>query len=222
MTDGPAPSDGRDHPAAMVRTTPGGDHGQSLPGDTTSKVAALLGSFRLLEAAGACELIATTAIELGHPSRPPAWWKAVADAARTYRSAIHNVIGQGFDAIDDWSQSGASADLERRRERARLRAEHRHWLCEVPGGGAYVAWLSAYLATVELDGQRTLASLERCTTIAQEFIEAPKPGPEVSVYEILQGAADALVLFLPLDEHPLRDMRRFAFVPAPLRTGYGS
>jgi hypothetical protein len=222
MTDAAAPSDGRDHSAALICTTLGGDHGQSARRTTTSTVAALLGNFRLLEAAGACEVIATTAIEPGHPSTPPAWWKAAADAARSYRSAIHDVIGRGFDAIDDWSKSGASADRELCQERARLRAEYRHWLCEVPGGGAYVTWLSAYVAAVELDGQRALASLERCTMLAQEFIEVPKLGPEVSVYEILQGTADALVLFLPLGEHPLRDMRRFAFVPAVLRTGYGS
>jgi hypothetical protein len=206
----------------LICTTPGGDHDQSAPRATRSTVAALLSNFRLLEAAGACEVIATTAIELGHPSRPPAWWKAAADAARTYRAAIHAMIGQGLDPIDDWSKSGASADPELCQERARLRAEHRHWLCEVPGGGAYVTWLSAYVAAVELDGQRALASLERCTTLAQEFIEVPNPGPQVSVYELLQGTADALVLFLPPGEHPLRDMRRFAFIPAPLRTGYGS
>ena len=219
MTDAAAPHDGRDHSAAVVRTTPDGDDDQSASA-AASTVAALLGSFRLLEAAGACELMATT-IELGHPSRPPAWWKALADTARTYRSAIHNVIGQGFDAIDDWSRSGGPA-RDFGPERARLRAEHHHWLCEVPGGGAYVTWLSAYLAAVEFDGQHTLASLERCTAIAHEFIDVPKPGPESCVYEALQGVADALGLFLPLAEHPLRDMRRFAFVPAPLRTGYGS
>ena len=110
-------------------------------------------------------------------------------------------------------------DYQLRTERARIRAEHREWLCEVPGGGAYVAWLCAYLAAVELDGQRALTSLERCTAIAQEFIEVPKSSDAPSAYEILQGAADTLVLFLPLREHPLSDMRRFAFLPAPLRTG---
>lgn len=66
------------------------------------------------------------------------------------------------------------------------------------------------------------AGLERYTAIAQEFIEVPSLGPDASVYAVLQGAADALVLFLPLGEHPMRDMRRFAFLPAFLRTGYGS
>jgi len=218
MTDAAAPHPGRDHSAAVLWTTPGGDDQSALAAAST--VATLLGSFRLLEAAGACELVATT-IDLGHPSRPPAWWKALADTARTYRSAIHSVSGQGFDAIDDWSRPGGSV-RNFGLERARLRAEHRHWLCEVPGGGAYVTWLSAYLAAVEFDGQRTLADLKRCTAITQEFIDVPTPGPQSSVYETLQGAADALVLLLPLAEHPLRDMRRFAFVPAPLRTGYGS
>jgi hypothetical protein len=221
MTDAAAPSDGRAHSAGMVRTPPAGDDEQPTLRATTSTIASLLGNFRLLEAAGACELIATTAVEPSHPSRSPAWWKAVADTARTYRSAIHNVTRQGFDAIDDWSHAAAPV-REFGLERARLRAEHRHWLCEIPGGGAYVTWLSAYIAAVELDGQRTLASLEQCTAILQEFIDVPTPGPAGSAYEILQGAADALVLFLPLAEHPLRDMRRFAFLPAPLLTGYGS
>jgi hypothetical protein len=50
----------------------------------------------------------------------------------------------------------------------------------------------------------------------------PSLGPDASIYAVLQGAADALVLFLPLAEHPIRDMRRFAFLPAFLKTGYGS
>ena len=221
MTDA-APSASRAPPSDCVSTTPHSDHGRAIRGDATAHVAALLGSFRLLEAAGACELIAATGIEPQGTAKPPSWWKAVADAARTYRPAIHNVIRQGFSAVDDWSQSGASTDRELRQERARLRAEHREWLCAVPGGGAYVAWLGAYLATVELDGQRALTSLERCTAIAQEYLEVPSLGPDASIYAVLQGAADALVLFLPLAEHPIRDMRRFAFLPASLQTGYGS
>ena len=222
MTDATPPGGRRAPPGDCVCTTSHGDDSPAIRSDTTTYVAALLGSFRLLEAAGACELIAATVIEPDRTAKPPTWWKAVADAARTYRSAIHNAVGQGFLAIDDWSHLGASPDRDLRCERARLRNEHRGWLCAIPGGGAYVAWLSAYLAAAELDGQRALTSLERCTAIAQEFIEMPTLGPEASVYEILQGAADALVLFLPLGEHPLREMRRFAFLPASLQTGYGS
>jgi hypothetical protein len=41
-------------------------------------------------------------------------------------------------------------------------------------------------------------------------------------YDALQSAADALGLFLPLPEPAVRDVRRFAFIPSALRTGYGS
>jgi hypothetical protein len=107
-------------------------------------------------------------------------------------------------------------------ERTRLAVEHRKWLCEIPGGQAYLAWLSAYVAVAEIDGERALRSLHSCATIARDFVDVAELGCEPSVYGFLQSAAETLALFLPLPEHPLRDIRRFAFLPSPLRTGYGS
>ena len=101
------------------------------------------------------------------------------------------------------------------RERVRLGAEHRRWLCEIPGGQAYVAWLSAYVAVAEIDGERAVSSLERCSAIVREFADVPGLGRELSIYEFLQSAADALSAFLPLPEHPVRDVRRFALLPWP-------
>ena len=69
------------------------------------------------------------------------------------------------------------------------------------------------------DGARALTSLDRCAAIVREFVDVPGLGREPSLYEFLQSAADTLALFLPLPEHPLRDMRRFALLPSPLRTG---
>ena len=201
---------------AELRTT----SSRSVSGDPTQHVRALLGNFRLLEAAGACGLIA------GHPTqdrarnKPPEWWDAVAASARGYRSAVHQTVLKGFSAIDEWSQSRAlGSDAELANERARLNGEHRKWLCEVPGGQAYVAWLSAYVAVAELDGERALRSLDRCAAIVREFVDAPGLGGEPSTYDFLQSAADTLVSCLTLPEHPLRDVRRFAFLPSPLRTG---
>ena len=179
----------------------------------------MLGNLRLLEAAGACGLIAESLTEDCSPTKPPEWWEALADSARTYRSAIHGTIVRGFSAIDEWSQSGASgSDADLVRERTRLGVEHRKWLCELPGGQAYVAWLSAYVAVAEIDGDRALRSLDRCAAIVREFVDVPELGREPSLYDFLQSAADTLALFLPLPEHPLRDVRRFAFLPSPLRT----
>jgi len=179
----------------------------------------LLGNLRLLEAAGACGLIAEGLTEECSPTKAPEWWEAVADSARTYRSAIYGTIVRGFSAIDEWSQSGATgSDTDLVRERTRLGVEHRKWLCELPGGQAYVAWLSAYVAVAEIDGDRALRSLDRCAAIVREFVDVPELGREPSVYEFLQSAADTLALFLPLPEHPLLDVRRFAFLPSPLRT----
>ena len=181
----------------------------------------MLGNFRLLEAAGACGVIAESlTADVGH-KKPPEWWEALADSARTYRSAIYATGVQGFSGIDEWSHSGYSVsgtDADLARERQRLGAEHRKWLCEVPGGHAYVAWLSAYVAVAEIDGDRALTNLDRCAAIVREFVDAPELGHELSLYDFLQGAADALALFLRLPEHPLRDMRRFAFLPSPLLT----
>ena len=143
----------------------------------------------------------------------------MADSARTYRSAIYGTSVQGFSAIDDWSHAEApGSDADIAGERARLAVEHMKWLCELPGGRAYVAWLSAYVAVAEIDGDRALSHLERCAAIVREFVDVPELGSEPSVYDFLQGAADSLGRFLPLPEHPLRDVRRFAFLPSPLRT----
>ena len=149
-------------------------------------------------------------------SEPPEWWEALGTCARTYRSAIISASAQGFSAIDEWSQSEGPADHEDLiRERARLGAEHRRWLCEIPGGQAYVAWLSAYVAVAEIDGERAVSSLECCSAIVREFVDVPGLGRELSIYDFLQSAADALSVFLPLPEHPVRDVRRFALLPWP-------
>jgi hypothetical protein len=187
--------------------------------DPVSRVHVLLANFRLLEAAGACSLIAGWAREDPSVRKPAEWWEAVADSARAYRSCLFRGSAEGVSALDGWSETqprGSDPDLVR--ERTRLGAEHRKWLCEIPGGQAYVAWLSGYVAVAELDGERALASLDRCATIVREFADVPGLGTEPSVYDFLQGAADALAGFLPLAEHPVRDMRRFAFLPAPLDT----
>jgi hypothetical protein len=177
----------------------------------------------LLEAAGACGLIAERLTEDCTPARPPEWWEALADSARTYRSALHCTVAHGFSAVQDWSQSAAPGRVDDlAQERTRLGLEHRRWICEVPGGQAYLAWLSAYVAAAEIDGARALASLDRCAAIMQEFVNVPGLGREPSVYGYLQSAADTLALCLSLPEHPLRDMTRFALLPSSLLTGYGS
>ena len=179
----------------------------------------MLGNFRLLEAAGACGVIAESLTKDYGLTKPPEWWEALAESARTYRSAIYATSVHGFSAIDEWSHSGDSrsgSDADLVGERKRLGAEHRKWLCEVPGGHAYVAWLSAYVAVAEIDGDRALTSLDRCAAIVREFVDAPELGREPSLYDFLQSAADALALFLGLPEHPLRDVRRFAFLPSSL------
>jgi hypothetical protein len=176
----------------------------------------------LLEAAGACGLIAERLAEDCTPARPLEWWEALADSARTYRSALHSTAVNGFSAGQDWSQAASGRVDDLVQERTRLGLEHRRWLCEVPGGQAYVAWLSAYVAAAEIDRARALASLDRCAAIMREFVEVPGLGREPSVYGYLQSAADTLALCLSLPEHPLRDMTRFALLPSSLPTGYGS
>lgn len=84
-----------------------------------------------------------------------------------------------------------------------------------------MAWLGAYGAVAETDGERALRSLDRCVAIVREFIDVPELGREPSLDCFFQSVADTLALFLPLPEHAMRDIRRFAFLPRPVRTGYG-
>ena len=107
-------------------------------------------------------------------------------------------------------------------EGERLGDEHRFWMCEVPGGQAYEAWLCACVAVAELDADRALSSLDRCAAIAREFSDVPGLGRELSLYESPQRTADTIARVLPLPEYPVSDVRRFAFVPSPLRNRYGS
>jgi hypothetical protein len=193
-------------------------------GNPVNRVHALLSSFRLLEAAGACTVIADTLSSECRPVRPPVWWETLAADARTYRSMIYSAVVQGVSAIDERAQpTPAPADThDLLQERARLALEYSHWLSDVAGGRAYIAWLSAYVAVAEIDGERAIGSLQICSAIVREFLDVPELDGRGSVYEFLQSAADCLPLFLPLQQHPLSDMRRFAYLPSPLRTGYGS
>jgi hypothetical protein len=173
-------------------------------------IRSLLADFRLLEAAGACELVAD------NPYSPNScdsskWWSALAATARAYRAAILNAVHDGSGPIAHWAQASTASYFAE--ETARLSLEHQYWLDAVPGGRAYVAWLTAYVATAELDGRRAVEALRRCAVIATDFLEVSEAPVAPSVYDQLQLSADVLSRFLPLPQHPLRDMRRFAFVP---------
>ena len=178
--------------------------------DPSQHIRSFLADFRLLEAAGACELVADD------PHSPNSWdsskwWSALAVTTRAYRAAILNAVQDGYGPISDWADDSAASYFAE--ETARLSLEHQHWLGAVPGGRAYVAWLSAYVATAELDGRRAVEALRRCAVIAADFLEVSEAPVAPSVYEQLQLSADVLSRFLPLPQHPLRDMRRFALLP---------
>jgi hypothetical protein len=209
-----------DHPLLRWPKAPSG---ASLDADPLEGVRALLLNLRLLEGAGACELLSAGLAEVSLAGKHPRWWAALADSLRSYRATIQLAAVRGFAIVDEWSCSSApGSDADLVEERLRLGAEHRRWFCEVTGGTAYIAWLSAYVAVAELDGERALSNLDRCSAIVREFIDVGEPAREASVYERLQSAADALAVFLALPQHPLSDMHRFALLPAPMRTGYGS
>ena len=89
-------------------------------------------------------------------------------------------------------------------------------MAAVPAGCAYIAWLAAYVATIEMDGARAMDALRRWACTAREFLDVPDL-EGLSVYELLQASADSLTTFLPLPVHPARDVRRFVFLP-PLPT----
>ncbi len=174
----------------------------------------LLKGFRLLEAAGACEVIGSGP-ERGRDDHWGAWWSALARTVRAYRLALLDAAREGYEPVKRW----AEVDLARADasyfadERARLSLEYEYWLNVVPGGAAYVVWLSAYVSAAELDGHRVVHALRQWSAIASEFLDASALAEAPSLYEQLQHAADGLERFLPLPEHALRDMRRFALLP---------
>ena len=174
----------------------------------------LLVGFRLLEAAGACEALGR-GLEGGRDDHWGEWCSALARTARAYRLALLDAAREGYGSVKRWAEvDPARADgsyfVE---ERARLSLEYEYWLNVVPGGAAYVVWLSAYVAAAELDGRRVVDALRRWSAIASDFLDASALAEAPSLYEQLQRAADGLERFLPLPEHPLSDMRRFALLP---------
>jgi hypothetical protein len=178
--------------------------------DSHAGVRSFLTEFRLREAARAAEFVARCP--------PPAmsserlgWWAALAAVARTYRVAISDAARDIEVAISKWAEASAASYFAAETERLSL--EFEYWLDVVPGGRAYVAWLSAYVATAELDGHAAGVGLRRWSMIASDFLDVADVVRAPSLYEQMQGAADALERFLPLPQHPLRDMRRFAFLP---------
>jgi hypothetical protein len=174
----------------------------------------LLNGFRLLEAAGACEVIGGGP-DRGRGDHCGEWWSALATTARAYRRALLDAAREGYGPVKRW----AEVDLARpdasyfAEERARLSSEYEYWLKVVPGGAAYVVWLSAYVAAAELDGRRVVLALRQWCAIASEFLDTSVLAEAPSLYEQLQGAADGLERFLPMPEHALRDMRRFTLLP---------
>ena len=183
----------------------------------SERIHSLLAGFRLLEAAGACELVAGLTRPAGAATRQ--WWSSLAATARGYRRAIFDAAGDGFAAIEGWAAVvGVRDDTGLADARSRLNLEYEYWLNVVGGSGAYVAWLSAYVAAAELDGHRAADALGRSVAIASDFLGASDLAVALSVYEQLQLVADLLPRFLPLSQHPLRDMRRFALLPTTFPT----
>jgi len=179
--------------------------------DAAERIEAFLAGFRLLEAAGACEIIARQSNSAGSSS----WWLGLAATARSYRVALLDAVNHGYRAIEQWAEScsGPTGVGWFAEERGRLSLEYEYWLITVPGGGAYVAWLATYVAAADLDGERAVEALRRWGTIAGDFVDISYISLAPSIYEQLQGAADALERFLPLPQHPFSDMRRFALLP---------
>ena len=182
-----------------------------------------LGNLRLLEAAGACSVIARTAIEES-ANQPPWWWEALAPAHAHTRSAIFSTSAEGFSGIDEWSQfQDSTTHHDLIRERTRLGAEHRSWLlCGIAGEPGICRVAERACGVAEIDDERAVSGLERSSAIVREFIDVPQLGREPSVYDFLQSAANTLALFLPLAERAVSDVRRFALLPPPLLRGYGS
>ena len=199
---------------ATLRPSPDRPSGPRRGDYECRHVRLLLNGFRLLEAAGACEVIGS-GLERGRDDHWGEWWAALATTARAYRLALLDATREGHESVKRW----AEVDLARAdaayfaEERARLSLEYEYWLNVVPGGPAYIVWLSAYVAAAELDGHRVVDALQKWSAIASEFLDTSALAEAPSLYEQLQLAADGLERFLPLPEHALRDMRRFALLP---------
>jgi hypothetical protein len=102
------------------------------------------------------QLLATTR-HSGWQSKDSVSLRASVLAARTrsYRAAVYNAPFRGLSSIEEWATLAktSSASMELEYEMERLRIEYEYWLA-VPGGRAYLAWLTALVATAEM-GWRT-------------------------------------------------------------------
>ena len=182
--------------------------------DSLERVRTLLVNFRLLEAAGACseaDVLRRLDSDTGTESR--LWLTQLAQVVRSYRGAIFASMDHGYSAIERWADALAQPPSTFHLEAQRLAKEYRYWLVDVPAGSSYIAWLAAYIATAELDGEQAMKCLHRALAAPAEFVDVPAMGDSASGYDLLQSTADCIGRFLSLQEHPVTDMRRFVLLP---------
>ena len=188
-------------------------------------VVRLLRNFRLLEAAGACELMTC----LGEGS--DIWWRMLGQASRNYHGALRDVEGPrtiGFHLGMLLGPVEGVDDLKN--EVHRLDRELTNWFDEVDGGICYIRFVQSYSAFADLDGERAIDRLRDCLEMLQvhvgldrrlqgalDYANEVTGSAVMSSYGALQIVADALGGVFKLRRHAFDDMIRFAFIPARLR-----
>jgi hypothetical protein len=181
----------------------------------------LINHFRLLELAGAADLIAHQ--RAGSPEAH--FWQEYAQAARNY----HSWISAGdFDSVALLGISDPGANGEREFFTG-IVPEIVSWAPEESFRGSYLHFLGAYEAMVSLDGERMVRELravvERLDPSGENVpldrvrayfaaLDSPSLASElISSYEVMQIVADALGPALCLEKHAFEDIRRFALRP---------
>lgn len=194
-----------------------------------ARIDALLRNLRLLEAAGACEVMAE---EGGTDGRSSEWWRVLAEMSRNLRCALGSwawPAASAMEALKIKHSQPAAEDIGE--ELDRVKAEIQRWTEGLAGGLAYAVFAQAYAYFMELDGERGVRSLMRSLEASelrsplpatekdllsslrhQELGRALPDGP-ISSYQALQCVADYMTELFSLPVHALTDIQRFAVRP---------
>lgn len=177
----------------------------------------LVVNFRLLELAGAADVIA------GQQANPDdaESWREYAECARVY----HGWLAAGHLNPRELRSAAVSSDPSL----VRVMDELDRWAQQDGPRGAYLEFLAAFEAMCALDGERMLRHARRVVASldpesqdptlepVRDFFSPDRAGASAvattSSYEILQRLADALGPSLGLTQHALADVRRFSLRP---------
>jgi hypothetical protein len=200
----------------------------SVQESVLTRISQLAQRLRLLEAAGACEVMCALG---GTRERSLDWWTLFADVNRAYRGALYerDWPGPAMSGLVVPRRSVETRDIEGAVHKAKGAA--RRWKEEVTGGEAYLAFVRAYAHFMNLDGERGVVEIRRSLEVSEQRsplsadaadllgrlrLQALGRGDRkrpMSSYAALQEAADYMTVLFDLPSHALSHVKNFAVVP---------